>query len=522
MDYSEYWIDKFSTVLKGEGLFDYQVESTSKERAVFKAMFRNDNVQKEVSVKIVTDDFENELEMAKLLLENKNLSNNIINVIKYKEGELESKLNYLLLITDYYKEGDLRKFINKYYENEFIPPILIFKIIFQINNALTVIHNFNTEESKKIIHRDIKLENVFIEEFDKENLYIKIRLGDFGEAKIIQQTISSLQHGTYGYLPPEINSDNVQWSTKCDIWSLGVLLLRLITKDFKDNSKELYGEYTQINLLKKNYYKYRSIDCLELFKNIILINSPEKYLDKKKELFLFCYFYTLKNNQHDSKEILHFLRDNIILENQFTNYEISFFYFLKGLNYKILQNDDASFEAYLNSIRYFKNNNLSHFEISKMFLKVRPILEFSPVWFARERAGVAVKSLKRILYIVQDLLELFGFFTSIGVGYYKLVETLKNSYLYPKASEFTLIVYLICVLVLLVGYLQPSKVKYLNFVNKYAMTLGEIGDKKTAIELMEQVYPWLKRKKNKEITEKEKQLSEEAKKIMTKLEEEEN
>jgi len=73
---------------------------------------------------------------------------------------------------------------------------------------------------QKIIHRDIKSQNVFL---TKEG---KVKLGDFGIARPLQLTVQKIKSvvGTPYYMSPEI-CENKEYSFKTDIWSLGVLLL---------------------------------------------------------------------------------------------------------------------------------------------------------------------------------------------------------------------------------------------------------------------------------------------------------
>jgi len=75
---------------------------------------------------------------------------------------------------------------------------------------------------RKIIHRDIKSQNVFVM---RDNT---IRMGDFGIARVLSNTREKAKTviGTPYYLSPEI-IENKPYSFKSDIWSLGVLLYEL-------------------------------------------------------------------------------------------------------------------------------------------------------------------------------------------------------------------------------------------------------------------------------------------------------
>lgn len=74
----------------------------------------------------------------------------------------------------------------------------------------------------KLIHRDIKPQNVFI------NANGDYKLGDFGISRKIEQTSSGLsKKGTYSYMAPEVYRSD-RYSENADIYSLGVLMYKLL------------------------------------------------------------------------------------------------------------------------------------------------------------------------------------------------------------------------------------------------------------------------------------------------------
>ena len=101
--------------------------------------------------------------------------------------------------------------------------------------ALSYIHK------KSIIHRDIKLDNILLKRKVKgDEEEVDIRLIDFGLAKQlkVQRAKDRQKIGTHTYMAPQV-IDGV-YSTKCDIWSAGIVLINLLTKrnPFKGKSKE--------------------------------------------------------------------------------------------------------------------------------------------------------------------------------------------------------------------------------------------------------------------------------------------
>jgi beta-lactam-binding protein with PASTA domain len=85
--------------------------------------------------------------------------------------------------------------------------------------ALEVCQRFN------IIHRDIKPENIFVSELGK------FKLGDFGIAKQLDKTVSSMsKKGTYTYMAPEVYK-GMKYNSTVDIYSLGIVLYRFLNNN---------------------------------------------------------------------------------------------------------------------------------------------------------------------------------------------------------------------------------------------------------------------------------------------------
>ena len=96
------------------------------------------------------------------------------------------------------------------------------KFIFrQVLDGIKYLH------SKNIYHRDIKLENLII----NENNTVKII--DFGFATITQKTkLLNFFCGTPSYMPPEIVQKKDYFGESADIWSSGILLYTILCGSF--------------------------------------------------------------------------------------------------------------------------------------------------------------------------------------------------------------------------------------------------------------------------------------------------
>jgi serine/threonine protein kinase len=96
-------------------------------------------------------------------------------------------------------------------------------ILNDISKALFGIHAANG------FHRDIKPQNILISKETPERIIFK--LSDFGLARLpppYSRSMTNTAWGTQGYMAPEILNNN-SFSTKSDIYSLGITLIELMT-----------------------------------------------------------------------------------------------------------------------------------------------------------------------------------------------------------------------------------------------------------------------------------------------------
>ena len=90
-----------------------------------------------------------------------------------------------------------------------------FEIAEQILRATAMAHSFN------VIHCDVKPENVIVFAGNR------VRLADFGIAKVSQKTIQGGGTGTVGYMAPEQAMGKP--SFRSDVFSIGLILWRLLS-----------------------------------------------------------------------------------------------------------------------------------------------------------------------------------------------------------------------------------------------------------------------------------------------------
>lgn len=84
--------------------------------------------------------------------------------------------------------------------------------------ALVYVHK------RHVIHRDIKTQNVFLTSSHT------IKVGDFGISKVLESStqVAMTVVGTPYYMAPEA-CQSQPYTTKSDVWALGVLIYELCT-----------------------------------------------------------------------------------------------------------------------------------------------------------------------------------------------------------------------------------------------------------------------------------------------------
>lgn len=137
----------------------------------------------------------------------------------------------LILLLTYYAGGTLA---DKLQQQAVIQDEDIGRWLCQLLSVVRYLHAHN------VIHRDICLENVFLSEDHAD-----IVLGDLGACRILESAGSCAKTpmGHLKYLSPEM-LEGEEFTTKTDIWSLGVVLQRLLHIDASGTTRA--GELSQI------------------------------------------------------------------------------------------------------------------------------------------------------------------------------------------------------------------------------------------------------------------------------------
>jgi MAP/microtubule affinity-regulating kinase len=185
-----------------------------------KATFKNEATRR----KIMT-----ELEIQKALFGHCN----IVKLLEVFETE-----DFAYFVMEYAANGDLRRWLER--RKRFSEDDARYAF-FQIASGVRYIH------SHGFIHRDIKLDNVLIDE------HMHYKICDFGVGRSINPNELVLEQcGTPAYLAPEIIREHGYRGFSADVWSLGVLLYFMLVGQMpfraqtidRLNEVVLLGKYT--------------------------------------------------------------------------------------------------------------------------------------------------------------------------------------------------------------------------------------------------------------------------------------
>ena len=139
------------------------------------------------------------------------------NIVRCHESFVDTRDSKLYIVMDWAQEGDLYTKIRRL-KGKLMSEREVVQTFTQICSALAYVHD------RKILHRDIKTQNIFLDEGGV------VKLGDFGVAKVLGSTmaLASTAVGTPYYLSPEI-CENRRYNAKSDMWSLGCVLYEMCT-----------------------------------------------------------------------------------------------------------------------------------------------------------------------------------------------------------------------------------------------------------------------------------------------------
>ena len=251
---------------------------------------------------------------------------------------------------DYYEEEDYyvivmelcnSSLMSYYKERKNFSLEEIFELFSTLNKA------FKIMQDKKIVHRDLKLDNILIKYSNKEKTEFIPKICDFGFSKQIKKLSKNTRLGTPSTLAPEVYNGG-EYDSKADLWSLGVILYFCY---FKEYPYSYYQLPEIINTNKLEYKKPNNIFLADLIDKLLVI-SPNKRISWK-EYFNHPFFKVFSFKEFNIGFKVNFLKyykakykeddnniKNVLIKEMYQNDLEYNFYYNDFSNHKLFYNND--------------------------------------------------------------------------------------------------------------------------------------------------------------------------------------
>jgi len=258
-DYTQYYeiLDKI-----GEGQFGEVFKGINKKSKEIRAIkiIKIKNIENNNFIKYIY----NELNNMKICSEEND------NSVKYYE-HFHNKDKFIIVME--LCDNSLQKILDD--RKEGFTSEQIFNIMNQLNNTFKIMNK------NKIIHTDIKLDNILIKYIDKNNndsdINFIVKLTDYGISKQLENTNTTFI-GTFQTMAPEILEGKENYDNKCDLWSIGIIIYQLFSKEYPYKGTPV-AIYNQIKKLGKKFLRRTKDDKLDNLIDSLLIREPEKRIN---------------------------------------------------------------------------------------------------------------------------------------------------------------------------------------------------------------------------------------------------
>ena len=223
---------------------------------------------KKVAMKCIDKAYIKEEKAQKKIIQEVKILRSLDNPQIIKILEVFENKKYVFIVTEFASSGDLLKYMR---ENGLLKEKMTKKIAVQILRGLDYCHN------KKILHRDIKLDNILLDN------KMKVKLCDFGVSRFMPEERIFERCGTPAYIAPEVINGDGYTGYAADIWSQGVLLYALMTGTIPFKAKNIPDLH---KIILNNDFTFPSgIFLSQQFKSLIrlmLLKEPEKRISQNE------------------------------------------------------------------------------------------------------------------------------------------------------------------------------------------------------------------------------------------------
>ncbi|XP_048830985.1 tyrosine-protein kinase SRK2 [Brienomyrus brachyistius] len=172
------------------------------------------------------------------------------------------------LITEFMKNGTLHQYLREHNEMKDI------EFPRMVNFAIQIAEGMAFLEAKKIVHRDLRAENVLLDDSGC------CKIGDFGLAQSTSSGEQEILMSTklpVKWMAPEIFTRS-KYTIKCDVWSFGIVLHEIVT--FGEEPYLGQSKAFCVKGVQKGYRMPKAPNCSQFLYDVMLLcwrsNSEER------------------------------------------------------------------------------------------------------------------------------------------------------------------------------------------------------------------------------------------------------
>ncbi|MBU1240244.1 serine/threonine protein kinase [Myxococcota bacterium] len=248
---------------------------------------RHPTIESQVAIKVLDPTLASDPEMVKRF----NAEARAVNIIKHPN---------IIKIYDFGQLPDGRHYFTmEYLEGQELGALIKQRAPFSVKDTLRIAkqicEGLDAAHSVGVIHRDLKPDNIYINEVDGK---YDVKILDFGIAKLVlsgekvkskHATSMGMVMGTPLYMSPEQAAGSIDEIGACsDIYSLGIILFKMLSNTFPLNAKTprelLYKQVAEPPLKLEEVTKGLPQQLCDVINKTLIKNPRERY-DSAGQLF---------------------------------------------------------------------------------------------------------------------------------------------------------------------------------------------------------------------------------------------
>ena len=313
----------------------------------------------------------------KRILKSKVLKNSYLNQAFWKEIDIMKTLNCenSVQFIDFFQSinnynvlmdlcnEDLYKFLKEKKGGLSIEEVK--NILLQLNNVFKKMFNF------KIMHRDLKLQNIMVKFNNNERTSYTVKLADYGFSKFLDKDLIAKSHlGTPITMAPEVINKQA-YTMKADLWSVGIIIYQLLFNEIPFNGKDEKA-ILEIIKSKPNLLKTKDDNLNDLINKLLVIEPNDRI--GWEEYFKHPFF--TQNDEHTNFRYTKYKEFN----NELKSDDLNIFIGKDKVNGKLFY-----IKQYSKSFaQKYKNEIQNEIKIAKCFISCSHAIQFKEFYESNE------------------------------------------------------------------------------------------------------------------------------------------